>query len=143
LRTEFHCPTQPGAYVLVVDLAEPLDFSVAGGRTVRLEPGRYAYCGSARGPGGLAARLNRHLRAAKPVHWHVDHLTAAGQIAGVGFRVNGRECDLFEEITRLPGVRIPVRGLGSSDCANCAAHLAAVDPAFVPAAIGLPDALAA
>jgi len=143
LRIDINCPSLPGAYILVVDLAEPLGFGIAGGRAVRLEPGRYAYCGSARGPGGLAGRLSRHLRTRKPMHWHVDHLTGAGRIAAIGICVDGRECDLLDAIARLPGTWIPVPGLGSSDCTRCAAHLAAVDPGFGPSAIGLTDALAA
>ena len=143
MRIDIRCPSLPGAYVLVIELAEPLSFDIGGGRHVRLRPGRYAYCGSARGPGGLKARLARHLRTQKPVHWHVDHLTGIGKIVAVGFRVDGRECDLLNHIASLPGAWIPAPGLGSSDCARCAAHLAAVEPAFVPAAIGLPQVLAA
>ena len=143
MRTEIRCSAGPGAYVLVIDLARPLMFSIARGRPVRLPAGRYAYCGNARGPGGLAARLARHARRDKPVHWHVDRLTSAGRIAGIGTTQHGDECALFERIMGLSGSRVPVRGLGSSDCTRCAAHLAAVDPAFSPAAIGLVDALAA
>ena len=42
-----------------------------------LAAGQYAYVGSAHGPGGLRARVGRHLRAEKPLHWHIDYLTAA------------------------------------------------------------------
>ncbi len=143
MKTDIRFPARPGAYVLVIDLARPLRFQVAGGNTVFLPAGRYAYCGSARGPGGLAARLARHMRLPKPVHWHVDHLTAAGRVAAVGITREDDECALFDKIARLPGVGVPAPGLGSSDCRRCAAHLAAVDAAFGPAAIGLVDVLVA
>jgi len=143
LRTEIDCPASPGAYLLVIDLDRPLTFPIAGGRIAALPPGRYAYCGSARGLGGLAARVARHLRHDKLAHWHVDHLTRAGRIVAVGILSDGRECALFDAVSQLSGAEIPVPGLGSSDCARCAAHLAAGGPAFLPRAIGLTDALAA
>ncbi|MGE5612498.1 MAG: DUF123 domain-containing protein, partial [Bacillota bacterium] len=62
-------PATPGAYVLVIRL----DRAAAG-----LPAGRYLYCGSARGPGGLRARVGRHMRKGKVVRWHVDRLTEAG-----------------------------------------------------------------
>ncbi len=143
MRAEIDIPSLPGAYLLVIDLGRPLTFTIAGKRTVTLPPGRYAYCGSARGPGGLAARLARHLRSGKSAHWHVDRLTRAGRVVAIGLCPHGRECALFDAVSQLPGVSIPAPGLGSSDCDRCAAHLAAVGPAFLPRTIGLPDALAA
>ena len=140
---KLNCTPLPGAYVLVVDLARPLRFRIAGNRAIGLVPGRYAYCGSAHGPGGLAARLSRHVRPDKPIRWHIDHLTGSGTVAAIGVLADGRECALFDRVAGLPGTSIPVPGLGSSDCSRCAAHLAAVAPAFGPGMIGLPDLMAA
>jgi len=36
--------------------------------------GIYCYCGSACGPGGLYARLKRHLDGHIKKHWHFDYL---------------------------------------------------------------------
>ncbi len=58
-------PSGPGAYVLIIELPAPLALDIAGLPRARLAPGRYAYCGSAYGPGGLKARIGRHLRADK------------------------------------------------------------------------------
>ncbi len=70
-------PAEPGDYVLVWWLAETWpDVPVGRLGTVDLAHGTWVYVGSARGPGGLRARIARHQRPDKPRHWHIDHLTA-------------------------------------------------------------------
>jgi histidyl-tRNA synthetase len=93
---------------------------------VILPPGAYLYLGSAHGPGGLPARLRRHLSADKRPHWHVDRLTAAGTVERIFVLPNGRECDLVDRALKLPAAHVPVAGFGSSDCRRCPAHLIAV-----------------
>jgi len=39
-----------------------------------LRPGFYIYVGSAQGPGGIDARVTRHRRREKKLHWHIDYL---------------------------------------------------------------------
>jgi len=56
---------EPGAYILSIDLAVPLALDIPKFGAATLAPGRYAYCGSAYGPGGLRARIARHLRRDK------------------------------------------------------------------------------
>ena len=109
-------PSAPGAYVLQVDLAEPLSVKLGGSSRAELPAGRYLYCGSARGPGGLKARLARHARRGKSPRWHVDQLTERGVITGIWVARDGRECDLVEMLAPLP---TPIRGFGSSDCSRC------------------------
>ena len=65
----------PGSYVLTLKLSAPVALRIPRFAGSRLEPGIYAYAGSARGPGGIAARVGRHLSAEKTVRWHIDHLT--------------------------------------------------------------------
>ena len=128
---------QPGAYLVVVRLDRRLDLELSG-RSCSLDAGSYAYCGSARGPGGLAARLARHLRLEKKAHWHIDRLTAAGRIVAVYARPGGSECALFEVLQRLPNTRTPLPGFGSSDCRRCPAHLVEVPTGFeAPTRVGL------
>lgn len=127
-------PRAPGAYILVIDLDTPLAVETGAFRA-SLAPGRYAYCGSAYGPGGIAARVARHLRRAKRTRWHVDQLTAAGRIVEVGYTPGGRECELLDRVLASADAQIPVPAFGSSDCRRCAAHLAAVAPDFEAAAI--------
>ena len=55
----------PGAYVIAIKLAEPVVVTFAGRPPIPLPAGRYLYCGSARGPGGLEGRISRHMRRGK------------------------------------------------------------------------------
>ncbi len=128
-----HCaiPAAYGAYVLVVALSRSLPLRlprIAG----TLPPGRYAYCGSAYGPGGLRARLARHLKRGKALRWHVDRLTEAGRVAALVAQPNGKECDLRAALQTEPGVTAPIPGFGSSDCRRCDSHLLAL-----PSGLGL------
>ncbi len=123
---------EPGAYLLFVDLATPLVLDIPRVGVPTLAAGRYAYGGSAHGPGGLRARIGRHLRRDKTQHWHVDRLTAAGRVVRVRTVPGGRECDLVSDLLELPGASVPVPGFGSSDCRACPAHLVALPAGFDP-----------
>lgn len=117
-------PSAPGVYALVLLLEEPARVKVRG-REWGLEPGCYVYVGSARGPGGLRARVGRHAARAKRVRWHVDQLTAgAARVAAVVYaEALVRECVLVPHLEAL-GLSHPVPGFGSSDCGSgCASHL--------------------
>jgi len=92
--------------------------------------GRYVYYGSAYGPGCPRARLARRLKRQKAMRWHVDRLTAAGHVVHITKLAGGSECVLFAGLCALPGVTVLLPGFGSSDCHNCAAHLAAVPEDF-------------
>jgi len=88
--------------------------------------GYYVYCGSAMN--GLAARIARHQRRVKKLHWHVDHLLAlpaSTLVAAIPYPSERREeCRLNQSIQRRPGAVAPIRGFGSSDCVHgCPAHL--------------------
>ncbi len=88
-----------------------------------LAGGFYVYAGNARGPGGIAARLARHLRPGKTLHWHIDHLSAAHPVVAAARLPAGDECAVIAALGRRPGVTAPAPGFGSSDCAQCPAHL--------------------
>ena len=115
-----------GAYLLVIDLATTLVLDVPRAAPATLPPGRYVYCGSAYGPGGIRARVRRHLRHDKAIRWHVDRLTAVGRVVAVHAAPGGSECALFEQVMKTPGASVPAPGFGGSDCRRCPAHLAAV-----------------
>ena len=92
---------------------------------VTFERGWYAYVGSARR--GRAARVARHKRADKPLHWHADYLFSVFPATN-GWLVNTMfdECALVE---RLLGERLAsraVRGFGAGDC-RCRGHLLRLD----------------
>ena len=113
-------PPLRGAYILAVELAAPLMVTLPGRPAASLGPGHYLYCGSARGAGGLRARLSRHMRRGKTVRWHIDRLTEAGAVLGAWFFPGGDECDL---VTTLSSLRVPIAGFGSTDCTRCRSHL--------------------
>jgi histidyl-tRNA synthetase len=80
-------PELPGAYVLAVELAQPITVKLGSRPPASLAAGCYLYCGSAKGPGGLRARIARHMRHGKPMRWHIDRLTEAGHVlAGLDSR---------------------------------------------------------
>jgi histidyl-tRNA synthetase len=112
-------PSTPGAYALALRLDAPLDVR-AGKISARLPAGDYLYCGSAYGPGGLRARLARHMRPQKRAHWHIDQLTSVTNALGAIVEECGDECTLNAALANLP---TPIAGFGSSDCRRCAAHL--------------------
>ena len=116
-------PTTVGAYLLWLVLDRPLTVPRRRAGPWQLPAGHYAYCGSAYGPGGIAARVARHLRGAKARRWHIDHLSAIAPIAGVLADPGGHECDLLDWARRLADSEIPVKGFGASDCRRCPAHL--------------------
>ncbi len=113
-------PALPGAYLLLIALPAPLTLTLLHRPETTLPPGRYLYAGSARGPGGLRARLGRHMRPDKKLHWHIDRLTQAGTIEGAWAIPGGNECGLIIALASLP---IPLPGFGSTDCRHCASHL--------------------
>lgn len=112
----------PGAYVLLMDLAAPVLFSRKHIAAASLS-GPLVYAGSARGGGGIRARLRRHFRRGKPVHWHVDELTnAARHLSAVAVPL-GSECDLVDRLVDSGRFAFALPGFGASDCRRCTAHL--------------------
>ena len=123
-------PDASGAYALVLRLARAMRLDIATlGRPV-LPPGLYLYAGSAWGPGGIRARVGRHLRHPKARVWHIDHLTEAAPVEDVIAFPGARECAI---VAALPGAGVPAPRFGASDCRRCEAHLLAVDPGVVDA----------
>jgi Uri superfamily endonuclease len=125
-------PVQPGTYTLILELT--VKHIVDVGKLGRFEfhPGIYIYLGSAYGPGGLRARLRRHLRGGCRPHWHIDYLRMVGEVLGYGYliatednsSVTPTECQWSQVLTALPGVSIPSAKFGASDCkSGCRAHL--------------------
>ena len=119
-------PAVPGAYVLAVELAAPTRLRIARLGNPVLPAGLFTYVGNAYGPGGIRARVRRHLCAVKVFRWHIDHLTAVGRPLGAWPWPEGHECDLLDRLIDMPGTHIPVPRFGSSDCAACPAHLVAL-----------------
>ncbi|MEM8646227.1 MAG: GIY-YIG nuclease family protein [Pseudomonadota bacterium] len=114
---------QKGAYVLAVDLRRQAPLGISKFEGCTIPPGLYLYLGSARGPGGIGARLQRHFRQAKSLHWHIDHLTGkAHQLAALAVP-EGNECVLQRALLERPECGLGLEGFGSTDCRCCQSHL--------------------
>jgi Uri superfamily endonuclease len=122
--TEKWLPTGKGTYGLLLRLDGRWEVEVGRlGRFVFVA-GYYLYVGSALGPGGLAARLGRHLRGEKGPIWHIDYLRAVGVVTAVCWLESPvrYEHEWATVAQQLPGATIPVPRFGASDC-RCSTHL--------------------
>jgi Uri superfamily endonuclease len=113
-----------GTYALVLHLERKEEITIGKLGTVTFPAGYYLYVGSALGPGGLEARLARHRRRDKKLHWHIDYLLEHAQLVEVwsAATADKLEC-LWAQVAReLPDSEVTVPGFGSSDC-RCPSHL--------------------
>ncbi len=119
-----YIPAVPGTYALVLRLSAQRRLRIGRLGLLTFSPGWYAYVGSAFGPGGLAARLGRHLRLSKKPHWHIDHLRAAARVAGMWLAPDSkrREHLWAGMLADAPFNGRPIAGFGASDC-RCGSHL--------------------
>jgi Uri superfamily endonuclease len=115
---------RPGTYALNLNLPHPVTLRVGRLGRFHFPAGWYVYAGSARGPGGLAARVARHLRPLKLLHWHIDYLSAHASPVEIWYATGTqrRECVWARTLLNLPGASVPVPRFGASDC-RCATHL--------------------
>ncbi len=112
-----------GAYVLLIETAGPLSIRLPQNDVSVLAPGTYLYVGSANGPGGMKARLRRHFRCSKKIHWHVDQLTTCAASVEALAVAGGNECKLGETLLASHQYKMALAGFGSSDCHICSSHL--------------------
>jgi Uri superfamily endonuclease len=113
-------PSLPRTYAMAIEFANKVAVTLSGRSPIVLPAGRYLYCGSAKGPGGLKTQLSHHMRRCKPVRRHVDRLTEQGLVIGSWIFPGGDECRLVQMCSYL---LMPIAGFGSSDCATCRSHL--------------------
>lgn len=132
-------PAEAGSYALHLVLRTPQRLQVGALGEYEFPAGEYVYLGSAAGPGGLRARVGRHVRPGKTRHWHIDYLLDYTGLLGLGWTVSPTrlECAWSQALARLPGACVPAPGFGAGDCRArgraCAAHLLAF-PAGISAA---------
>ena len=118
-----HLPSGKGAYLLLITIDQPFQLEISTLPLAEMMRGVYAYCGSARGPGGIKARLTRHFASDKRKHWHVDHLTLpSSNLWAIGL-LGGDECELNADLMATGQFSNPVTGFGASDCNICPSHL--------------------
>lgn len=108
-----------GSYILLIELTQSKEILVGKLGHIYFPKGFYAYVGSAMN--GLAARLSRHLREAKKLHWHIDYLLRDARIDDIVLYPAGRrlECLLAQALAKRLCF---ISGFGSSDC-KCQSHL--------------------
>ena len=106
-------------YQLLIGLTRKTSVAVGRLGVFEFPAGRYIYTGSAKR--NLEARIARHRRADKKLHWHIDYLLAAPQARLLAVRRFGdSEC----AINRCTEGAILVPGFGATDCrAGCGSHL--------------------
>jgi Uri superfamily endonuclease len=110
-------PDNKGTYVLVLEVPQLKRMEIGRLGTFDIQPGFYAYVGSAFGAGGLRARVNHHLEAVAAPHWHIDYLMGFAMPLEVWFAVSDRklERDWVELLEQAPLFRCPIPRFGSSD----------------------------
>lgn len=117
-------PALGGTYVLILE--SRVDTEVEIGRLGRmvLQQGFYLYVGSAFGPGGLWARVGRHVKKNKPQRWHIDYLRPHLRLETICYSTDPEryEDTWSERITGWPAVEIPMPGFGASD-SHAVTHL--------------------
>lgn len=128
-------PALPGAYVLEFILSQQAEITVGRPGQASFPAGALFYLGSARGPGGLKARLGCHLQPVKLAtpHWHIDSLRAVARVRALAYLIQPAampvaplECLWSQALAQLPGSCLPLPGFGASDCRKgCPAHLVA------------------
>jgi Uri superfamily endonuclease len=115
---------QPGTYALILKNDSVKIVTVGQLGPLELRPGWYVYVGSARGPGGLAARVGRHMRSEKKCRWHIDYVRPHIELREVWFTYGTEqiECQWAHAIAEMPKAELPSPRFGASDC-RCASHL--------------------
>jgi Uri superfamily endonuclease len=113
-----------GTYLLGMWLDKDVVLTVGRLGNFAFPAGYYVYAGSAQGPGGLAARLARHRRREKRLHWHIDYLLACTRLVDTWTVTSEQhlECVWAQAVIDLSGARVVVPGFGASDC-SCPTHL--------------------
>ena len=109
-----------GVYIAVFYM--PNSNTIQVGRIGRFyfRKGLYFYAGSAQR--NLSARLERHGRKEKPLHWHIDYFSVNAEMIGA-ITIAGRrkhECEIAGELGKMFELAVP--GFGASDC-RCPGHL--------------------
>ena len=110
----------PGVYILVLRLHGFFRGTVGRLGLAEFEPGFYMYVGSALGPGGLAARVSRHLRRGKRLRWHIDYLTSDPRVSveAVVYAYTGRRLEGTLSSGLAAVLEPALEGFGSSDTRN-------------------------
>jgi Uri superfamily endonuclease len=122
--SDISVPKEPGTYILILEAPARRRIPVGALGMLVLEPGFYAYVGSALGSGGLRGRLAHHRGRARSPHWHIDYVRRHTALREIWFSAGAlrREHGWAAALARSDGSIIPQAGFGASDC-GCRSHL--------------------
>jgi len=119
-------PPVKGVYIILGYLTRDKIINIGCLGRKLFKRGLYLYVGSARGPGGLKARVGRHLAKVKRVKWHIDYLTVDPdfKVLAVLYASSPSisERDIVETLIK-GGFSIAVKRFGSSDDRRVISHL--------------------
>jgi sugar fermentation stimulation protein A len=109
-----------GSYLLLLELTEGKTVEVGNLGTRCFERGYYLYVGSAMH--NLSARLKRHRKRNKKLHWHIDYLREVSNgFLPIAIRSSQKqECAVAKALSEI--LEEGPAGFGSSDC-RCSTHL--------------------
>ena len=113
-----------GDYMIVLYLEQDTEIEIGVLGSKHFPRGYYVYTGSARK--NMSARIARHQRKRKRMHWHIDYLRQRCQVTAViPIRTaSDLEHDLAQAVDRIAPWHI--RGFGCTDC-SCPSHLFGFD----------------
>ncbi len=102
-------PAAPGSYALQMVLPAPARLKIGALGEFDFPAGEYLYTGNAFGPGGLRARISRHLESGRKSHWHIDYLLPRVHIRRVYFVCASPplECAWSQALAGMPHGRCP------------------------------------
>jgi Uri superfamily endonuclease len=112
-----------GVYQLWIKLCRPVSVRVGCLGVIHFAGGTYIYTG--RASRGLRARVQRHVRGAVRLHWHVDYLLAEHAARIEQVVLASEDPDDECRVNRVTGASwAAVPRFGASDCRNgCPGHL--------------------
>ncbi len=116
-------PSTGGTYALGLHLETERQITVGALGAWLFPEGLYLYVGSAWGPGGLRARVGRHLAGSQTLRWHIDYLRQQAHPVCLWLAEDTRlECAWASWFAQQASAKIIVPRFGASDC-TCTSHL--------------------
>lgn len=108
-----------GIYTLLIKLDTSQAITIGKRGKISFPAGHYAYVGSALN--GIEARVTRHLKKEKSLHWHIDYFLQRAQVEAIIYSTTERnmECIIASQLARK---LTPASHFGCSDC-RCISHL--------------------
>lgn len=111
-----------GTYALIMRCRKSGHTKIGKLGRLALRPGFYIYVGSALGPGGIRARVSRHRRREKKLHWHIDYLRRHTALIETWIMEGEANCEHSWAAALASQYATAHNRFGASDC-RCLSHL--------------------